>query len=133
MLLMALAAVGSYFVQQYIVDRARFEILDKELFVEEGLLNGSLSFRCSRLDEWDNIEYADIVLHVSHLANTDMMDFESGDEFFVRYRERDFGPLKRENRYVIFMIRELGILEEEIDYFVQLDGWGEFIVSGKSE
>lgn len=131
-MMMVLAGLASYGVRQYVMDRARFEILDTDLQVEDGYLSGSLSFRCSRLDERDNIEYADTVLRIDNIADTTMDGLKSGDEFFVHYRERDFGPLKHENRYVIFMVRELGILKEEIVGFVQLDGWAEVVIRGKA-
>lgn len=132
MLLVAAVAGGLYLYQGTVV-RARFEVLDKDLFIEDGYLNGSISFRCSRLNGQDNIEYADTVLRLSNVEDTRMMDLKPGDEFFMRYRRRAFGPLKAQNRYVKFMQKELGILEEEIDYFMQLDGWGEFIVTGKAD
>ena len=54
-----------------------------------------------------------------------------GDEFFHRYRERGFGPIKKENYCATFLIRELGITRDEIEYWVQIDGWLEAHVSGK--
>lgn len=132
MLVVTVTAVGLYLYQGTVV-RARFEVLDKDLYIEDGYLNGSISFRCSRLDDQNNIEYADTVLRLKYVEDTRMVDLKPGDEFFMRYRLRDFGPLKAQNRYVEFMKKELGILEEEIDYFMQLDGWGEFIVTGKAD
>lgn len=131
--LMLLAVVASVYAERRITDRARFEVLETDLFIEDGYLSGSLSFRCSRLDEDSNIEYADTVLRVEHLADTRMKELADGDEFFVKYRKYDLGPIKKENRYVIFMVRELGISKDEIVGFVQLDGWAEVVVRGKGE
>jgi hypothetical protein len=132
MILVAIAA-GCLYLYQGTIVRARFEILDKDLVIEDGYLNGSLSFRCSRLNDKNNIEYADTVLQLRNIGDTRMMDLKPGDEFFLRYRESGFGPLKAQNRYLKFMKKELGILEEQIDYFMQLDGWGEFVVTGKAD
>jgi len=131
--MMLLAVIGSVLVQRYITETARFEILETDLQVEDGYLNGSMSFRCSRLNERDNIESSDSVLKIANLADTSMQNLKAGDEFFVRYRHRDFGPIKKENRYVIFMVRELGILKDEIVGFVQLDGWAEVHIRGKGK
>ena len=129
---MVLAGLGSYGIRLYVMDRARFEILDTDLQVEDGFLSGAISFRCSRLDEQNNIEWADTVLRIENIADTSMVELKSGDEFFVHYRQRDLGPIKRENRYVIFMVRELGVQKDEIVGFVQLDGWAEVVIRGKA-
>ncbi len=129
--LMLLAVIGSLLVQRSITDRAHFKILETDLDVDGGYLSGSISFRCSRFNQYDNIEYADTVLRIEHLADTRTMDLEAGDEFSLRYRYLDFGPIKKENRYVLFMVRELGIRKDEIVGFVQLDGWAEVLVRGK--
>lgn len=128
-----IAVVGTLLVQRYITNTARFEVLETDLYVEDGYLSGSMSFRCSQLDDRDNIEYADTVLRIEHLSETSMENLVAGDEFFVRYREKDFGPIKKENRYVIFMVRELGIHKDEIVGFVQLDGWAEVHIRGKTK
>lgn len=127
-----LAIIASIWFQRH-TDRARFEVLESDLRIENGYLSGSMSFRCSRLNERGRIETADTVLRVEHLADTRMMDLKEGDEFFVRYRHYDFGPIKRENRYVIFMVSELGIHKEEIVGFVQLDGWAEVHIRGEAK
>ena len=133
LLLMALAAVGCFFISKYyVVHRARFEILETDVALEEGSVNGAVSVRCSRLNDLDNIEYADVVIYIQNISDTRVLDLKEGDEFFVRYRHNDFGPVKAQNRYFLFMDRELGIRRDEIDYFVEYSGWGEFHVSGKS-
>lgn len=131
--MMLLAVIGSVLVQRYVTETARFEVLETDLWIDDGYLNGSMSFRCSRLNENNNIEYSDSVLRIEHLGDTSMQNLKAGDEFFVRYRHRDFGPIKKENRYVIFMARELGILKDEIVGFVQLEGWAEVVIRGKAK
>ena len=132
MLFMLAAGVGSYLFRQYVMDRARFEVLEVLLDEEDGYLNGGLSFRCSRFNsQTGSTEYADTVLQIENLLNSELMDLEAGDEFFVHYRHRDFGPLPRENRYMMFMVYKLGISEDEIVGFVQLDGWAEVVIRGK--
>ena len=132
LLLMALAAVASYFIAPYyVVHRSRFEILETQLELEDGFVNGAVSFRCSRLNELDNIEYVDVIVYVENISNTRMMHLKPGDEFFIRNLNRDFGPLKAQNRFHLFMIRELGIQSDEIDYFIEYSGWGELHVKGK--
>lgn len=130
---MLLAAVGALLIQRHITDRARFEVLETDLHLDGGYLSGSVSFRCSRLNERNNIEHADTVLYVEHLRDLSMQSLAAGDEFVVSYRHRDFGPIKKQNRYVIFMTRELGILKEEIVGFVLLAGWAEVHVRGKAD
>jgi len=128
-----IAVIGTLSAQRYITNTARFEVLETDLFVDGGYLSGSMSFRCSQLDDRDNIEYSDSVLRIANLSDTSMKTLVAGDEFFVNYRDRDVGPIKKENRYVIFMTRELGIQKDEIVGFVQLDGWAEVHIRGKSE
>lgn len=131
--LMLLSVIGIFLIQRHITNRARFEVLETDFSVDGGYLSGSMSFRCSQLNQWDNIEHADTVLRVEHLGDLSMQNLQAGDEFFIRYREFDFGPIKKQNRYVMFMTRELGILKEEIVGFVQLDGWAEVHIRGKSK
>ena len=59
-----------------------------------------------------------------------MRQLKVGDEFFVNYRERGIWPLDKENRYLIFLTRDLGIAEDEIEGFVHMDGWTEVHVKG---
>ena len=75
---------------------------------------------------------ADTVLYVDRVSDRRLEDLKAGDEFFVQYRHRDFGPIEKENRYVIFMVRELGIKKDEIVGFVQMDGWAEVHVRGNT-
>ena len=51
----------------------------------------------------------------------------------MRYRQRDLGPITKENRYVVFMVNELGIRKEEIVGFVVMNGWAEVHVRGKAD
>ena len=120
-----LVSIGIVFLQnQYMT--ARFEVLETDVRVDgDGYLSGSLSFRCSQLNDLNNIEYADTILRIEHLSDTTMQDLVAGDEFFVSYLKRDLGPVKKENRYVNFMVSELGIDKHEIVGFVQLNGWAE--------
>ena len=132
MLFMLAAGVGSFLFNQYVMDRARFKVLEVQLEEEDGYLNGGVSFRCSRYDRQTGfVEYADTVLQIQNVSNSKLMDLKADDEFVVHYRHRDFGPLPRENRYVLFMVRKLGISKDEIVGFVQLDGWAEVLIRGK--
>lgn len=107
-------------------------MLETNFSVDGGYLSGSMSFRCSQLNQLDNIEYADTVLRVEHLGDLRMQNLQVGDEFFIHYRELDFWPIKKQNRYVMFMTRELGILKKEIVGFVQFDGWAEVRIRGEA-
>lgn len=131
MLLMLAAGVVCFLVRQHVVDRARFKVLETVLNVEDGYLNGSLSFRCSRFTELGVVEYSDTLLSIENLADTRMFKLKEGDEIVLHYRHRDFGPLPKENRYVQFMVRKLGIAKDEIVGFVQLDGWAEVVIRGR--
>lgn len=128
-----LVSIGIVFLQnQYMT--ARFEVLETDVRVDgDGYLSGSLSFRCSQLNDLNNIEYADTILRIEHLSDTTMQDLVAGDEFFVSYLKRDLGPVKKENRYVNFMVSELGIDKHEIVGFVQLNGWAEVHIRGKAK
>jgi len=133
MLVMALAAVGSYYYSQIIMDQARFKVLETDIEVKDGYLSGSLSFRCSRFTEKGFVEYSDTVVRVDNISDTTMDRLRANDEFVIHYRHHDFGPLQKENRYVLFMVRELGVQKEEIVGFVQLDGWAEVVIRGKGQ
>jgi len=130
---MVVAAAVCWLADRYISDRAHFKILETDLRLEGEHVAGAISFRCSRWNDNDNIEYSNTVLYVKEIANTEMLKVEVDDQFNIRYRARDFGPIANQNPYVLFMIRELGIKKEEIIGFVQLDGWAEVHVRGKSE
>lgn len=131
LLFMFVAAIGSYFFKQVIMDRARFKVLETLVEVEDGYLSGSFSFRCSRFTKKGFVEWDDTVLRVENIADTKMETLKVDDEFVIHYRHRDLGPLKKENKYVLFMTRELGIRKDEIVGFVQLDGWAEVVIRGK--
>lgn len=132
-LLAAVVAAGLIAVlDRSVTRRARFEIKESYLKVDGGFVNGVIYYRCSQLNSWNNIEYSDSHLYVKNLADTRMVDIKVGDEFFVRYRNWGFWPLKKENQYLIFMQRELGIDEGEVEGFVHMDGWTEVHVKGAS-
>ena len=132
MLLTLAAGVVCFLIRQHVVERARFKVLETVLEVNDGYVNGNLSFRCSRFDsESGYVEYSDTLLHIENLADTRMVELKEGTEIVLDYRHRDFGPLARENPNVQFMVRKLGISKDEIVGFVQLDGWVEVVIRGK--
>ncbi len=133
LIVMIVAAVGCWLVDRHTSDRARFEILETELRVEDGYLNGFISFRCSRMNENNNIEYDDTVLYVKEIADARLVSLKAGDEFFLRYRHRDFGPIARQNRYAMFLVQELGFRKKDIGPSIQMDGWSEILIRGKAD
>ena len=110
--------------------RVKFEIRDTQLKESDGFLNGIISYRCSQLDSFDHREVSDTHLHVKNISGSRLAQLHVGDEFFVSYRERGFWPLAKENHYLIFMTRDLGLYEDEIEGFVHMDGWTEVYVKG---
>ena len=133
LIMMVAVAAGCWMLDRYLSDRARFEILETNIQVEGEHLSGSLSFRCNRFNERGNIEYSDTVLWLERITDSQIESLQVGDEFKVRYRQRDLGPITKENRYVVFMVNELGIRKEEIVGFVVMNGWAEVHVRGKAD
>lgn len=131
MLLMLVAVVGMFFVQRYVTGQSRVEILETDLREDSGYVSGAFSFRCSRINEYGGLEYADVVVRLEHVQNAMLMSIKEGDEFVVTCRERTFGPIPSENRYEIFLVRKLGIDKQEIEYRTGYRGWDEFYVKGK--
>ena len=131
---MIAVAAMCWFIDRHISDRAFFKILETDLHVEGEYVSGAISFRCSRWDEDGYIQFSNAVLYVRELAGTRLADLKVGDEFTVRYRYRDFGPIAKQDRRVIFMVRELGLpKEEESRRWVHKKEWTEIYVSRKSE
>ncbi len=131
---MVVVAAMCWFVDRYISDRAHFKILETDLHVEGEYVSGAISFRCSRWDENGSISFSNTVLYVKELSVTRLADLKVADEFTVRYRYRDFGPIAKQDRRVIFLVRELGLpKEEETRKWVHMEEWTEIYVSRKIE
>jgi hypothetical protein len=131
---MVVVAAMCWFVDRYISDRAHFKILETDLHVEGEYVSGAISFRCSRWDENGSIQFSNAVLYVRELSGTRLADLKVADEFYVRYRYRDFGPIAKQDRRVIFLVRELGLpKEEETRKWVHMEEWTEIYVSRMSE
>ncbi len=134
-LLIAMLVVAAlcWFVDRQISDRAHFKILETDLQIEGEHVSGAISFRCSRWNDQGSIEYLNVVVYASPQTGTRLADLKVGDEFTVRYRCRDFGPIAKQDRLVLFLVRELGLpQEEETRRWVTMDGWLEIYVQKKS-
>lgn len=126
------ASVLMWLATQYGKVEAQFEIVSCDLNrASGGHLDGSLQWRYARVKANGNIERSDTLLTVENIQSGKMVGLKSGDQFKVRYRLSDLGPIKKENPYVLFMTQELGIEKDEIVGFIQMDGWSEVVVRGK--
>lgn len=131
-MLVVMAASGLMWLStQYGKVEARFEVVECDLSRSAGgHLNGSLQWRFARVKADGIIERSDTLLTVENVLSTKMDSLQSGDQFKVRYRLGDVGPIKKENPYVLFMTEKLGIEKDEIVGFIQMQGWSEVVVRG---
>ncbi len=122
-----------WFATQYGKVEGRFEIIECDLVASaDGHLNGSLQWRYSRVRSDGELEQADTSLPVENLSSVKLSRVKAGDQFVVRFRLDDLGPIKKESATVIFMTEKLGIPKDEILGFIQMDGWSEAIVKSRN-
>jgi hypothetical protein len=130
LIVMLIAVFGALLIQRYVSGRAHFKILEADLEVVDGYLNGAVSIRFSRFNSEDTLEYADFVLLANNLREMKLKELKEGDEFFVEYKERSFWPIKNQNPLELLMIREFDVRKDEIKYYVQLEQWTEVHLVG---
>lgn len=71
------------------------------------------------------------VLLVDHIHSNRISHLNDGDVFEVRYRPADNLLFEKENPFILFLTRKLGIPQDEIVGFVELEGESQVIARGK--
>lgn len=126
------SAIGMVILPQIGMVTAHFEIVDNILEVDEdGLVNGRLLYRYSRVRSDMPTEYFDFACAISHLAQPELAKLKTGDKTKLRYRLYNVGPFKKQNVYNMFVTDFLGIDPEHVEGFVIMKGWTEIEVNGR--
>ena len=91
-------------------------------------MHGQLGYRYSRVTADGTTEYFDFLCLIENLNQKKLLDLKPGQRFRMRYRLDDFGPLKKQNVYALFLTKELRIKEKYLIAYENLPKYTEIII-----
>lgn len=134
LILVFTAAIAIWIAKPGDLVTANFEITNNGLQLDnQGLVNGKLGYRYSRVTADGSSEYFDFLCLIEKLNQKKLLDLKPGQRFKMRYRLDDFGPLKKQNVYTLFLTNELQIKAEYLKDYENLPKYTEIIIYGDEE
>ncbi|MFK7768538.1 MAG: hypothetical protein AB8B55_15050 [Mariniblastus sp.] len=128
----AIAIAGLVFAvtTQIGMDIATFEIWENDLTVNhQGLVQGQLRWGFVAPGKPKDQPWP-FVCRINNVDQRKILKLKPKTVNEIRYRVSDFGPLKQQDPYKIYISQVLGIHEDKIVGFVMIKGRTEIIIDG---